>query len=70
MLVKKTVVITGDRIKDAQPGFDQRDGGAVVSMSLDDTGGRIMRQTTRENLKKRMAMMLVERTAPPCSPGP
>ncbi|HXN16098.1 MAG TPA: protein translocase subunit SecD, partial [Usitatibacter sp.] len=62
VLVKKTVVITGDRIKDAQPGFDQsRGGGAIVSMSLDDTGGRIMRQTTRENVKKRMAMMLVER---------
>jgi preprotein translocase subunit SecD len=63
VLVKKTVVITGDRIKDSQPGFDspERGGGAVVSMALDDTGGRIMRQTTRENVKKRMAMMLVER---------
>ncbi|HUP97963.1 MAG TPA: protein translocase subunit SecD [Usitatibacter sp.] len=64
VLVKKNVVITGDRIKDSQPGFDspERGGGAVVHMSLDDTGGRIMRQTTRENLKKRMAMMLVEKT--------
>ncbi|MGZ5661856.1 MAG: protein translocase subunit SecD, partial [Usitatibacter sp.] len=61
VLVKKTVVITGDRIKDAQPGFDQQHSGAIVSMQLDDTGGRIMRQTTRENVKKRMAMMLVER---------
>ncbi len=63
VLVKKTLVITGDRIKDAQPGFDQRDGRPVVSMALDDTGGRIMRQTTRENLKKRMGMMLVERNS-------
>ncbi|HEX4943057.1 MAG TPA: protein translocase subunit SecD, partial [Usitatibacteraceae bacterium] len=63
VLVKKMLVITGDRIKDAQPGFDQRDGRPVVSMSLDDTGGRIMRQTTRENLKKRMGMMLVERNS-------
>ena len=63
VIVKKNVIITGDRIKDSQPGFDspERGGGAVVSMALDDTGGRIMRQTTRENLKKRMAMMLVER---------
>jgi preprotein translocase subunit SecD len=63
VLVKKTLVITGDRIKDAQPGFEppERGGGSVVHMSLDDTGGRIMRQTTRENLKKRMAMMLVEK---------
>ena len=63
VLVRKALVITGDRIKDAQPGFDQRDGRPVVSMALDDTGGRIMRQTTRENLKKRMAMMLVERNS-------
>ncbi|HET7400577.1 MAG TPA: protein translocase subunit SecD, partial [Usitatibacter sp.] len=64
VLVRKSVVITGDRIKDAQPGFDSPDrgGGAVVQMVLDDTGGRIMRQTTRENVKKRMAMMLVEKT--------
>ena len=61
VLVKKAIVIPGDRIKDAQPGFDQQNGGAIVSMQLDDTGGRIMRQTTRENVKKRMAMMLVER---------
>jgi preprotein translocase subunit SecD len=61
VLVKKSIVIPGDRIKDAQAGFDQQHGGAIVSMQLDDTGGRIMRQTTRENTKKRMAMMLVER---------
>ncbi|MGZ5111373.1 MAG: protein translocase subunit SecD [Usitatibacter sp.] len=65
VLVKKSIVITGDRIKDSQPGFDapERGGGAVVSMALDDTGGRIVRQTTRENLKKRMAMMLVEKNS-------
>ena len=63
VLVRKALVITGDRIKDAQPGFDQRDNRPVVSMALDDTGGRIMRQTTRENLKKRMGMMLVERNS-------
>jgi preprotein translocase subunit SecD len=63
VLVKKNVIITGDRVKDSQPGFDDpsRGGGPVVHMNLDDTGGRIMRQTTRENVKKRMAMMLVEK---------
>jgi preprotein translocase subunit SecD len=63
VIVKKAVVITGDRIKDAQPGFDSRDGRPIISVKTDDTGGRIMRQTTRENLKKRMAMMLVERNS-------
>ena len=63
VIVKKAVVITGDRIKDAQPGFDSRDGRPIISVKTDDTGGRIMRQTTRDNLKKRMAMMLVERNS-------
>jgi preprotein translocase subunit SecD len=62
VLVKKGVVITGDRIKDAQPNFDQRNGGSVVAVRTDDTGGRILRQTTRDNVKKRMAMMMVEKT--------
>ena len=61
VLVKKQVVITGDRIKDAKSNFDQRDGRPVVVVRTDDTGGRIMRQVTREAVKKRMAMMLVER---------
>jgi preprotein translocase subunit SecD len=61
VLVKKQIIITGDRIKDAQPGFDNQGGGAIVRMTLDDTGGRLMRQNTRENVKKRMAMMLIEK---------
>jgi preprotein translocase subunit SecD len=61
VLVRKSIVITGDRIKDAQPSFDQRTGAPVILVKTDETGGRVMRQTTRENLKKRMAMMLVER---------
>ena len=61
VLVRKQVIITGDRIKDAQPNFDQRSGGPIVMISTDETGGRILRQVTRENVKKRMAMLLVER---------
>jgi preprotein translocase subunit SecD len=61
VLVRKQVLMTGDRIKDAQPGFDDRGGGSVVNIKTDETGGRILRQTTRENVKKRMAMMLIEK---------
>ncbi|APV50122.1 protein-export membrane protein SecD [Betaproteobacteria bacterium GR16-43] len=63
VLVKKIVLMTGDRIKDAQPGFDEH-GGSVVNIKTDETGGRILRQTTRENVKKRMAMILVEKDKP------
>jgi preprotein translocase subunit SecD len=61
VLVRKSVVITGDRIKDAQPGFDHQNNRPIVSLALDEVGGRVMRQTTRENVKKRMAMMLIEK---------
>ncbi|QJR12164.1 Protein translocase subunit SecD [Usitatibacter rugosus] len=60
VLVRKIVVMTGDRIKDAQPGFDEH-GRSAVNIKTDETGGRILRQTTRENVKKRMAMLLVEK---------
>jgi len=62
VLVKKNIVITGERITNAQPGFDDRGGGSVVNVRLDGQGGRVMRQTTRENVKKRMAILLVEKT--------
>jgi preprotein translocase subunit SecD len=62
VLVRKAVVITGERITNASANFDQQNGGAVVNVKLDSAGGRIMRQTTRENVGKRMAIMLVEKT--------
>jgi preprotein translocase subunit SecD len=62
VLVKKSIVITGDRITNAAAGFDQQSGGPTVNVRLDGAGGRIMRQTTRENVRKRMAMILVEKT--------
>jgi preprotein translocase subunit SecD len=63
VLVKKQVVITGDKVTDAQPGFDER-GQPSVSVNLDSAGGRAMLQTTRENLKKHMAMIMIEKGKP------
>src|SRR6185437_12655023 len=62
VLVRKALVIGGDRITNAQANFDQQSGGQVVNVKLDGAGGRVMRQTTRENVGKRMAIMLVEKT--------
>ena len=64
VLVKKQVVITGDKVTDAQPGFDSQTGGPTVSVRLDSVGGRAMLQTTRENLKKHMAMIMIEKGKP------
>ena len=61
LLVRKQVVLTGDRINDAQPGFDNTTGEPAVHISLDGTGARIFQQATRENINKRMAILLFEK---------
>jgi preprotein translocase subunit SecD len=61
ILVKKQVVLTGDYITDARPGLDQQSGGSVVHVDLDGRGARIFKQVTRENVGKRMAILLVEK---------
>ena len=61
LLVRRQVVLTGDRINDAQPGFDQRNNEPAVHVSLDGTGARIFKEVTRENVGKRMAIVLVEK---------
>ncbi len=61
ILVKRQVVLTGDRINDAQPGFDQRNNEPVVHMNLDGSGARIFKEVTRDNVGKRMAIVLVEK---------
>jgi len=57
---KKQVVVTGDQFVGAQSTFDQ-DQRPAVSVELNEAGGRIMRQMTRENLKKLMAIILFEK---------
>ena len=61
ILVRKQVVLTGDRINDAQPGFDNQTGEPAVHINLDGTGARIFQQVTRENVGRRMAILLFEK---------
>ena len=61
LLVKKAVALTGDYITDASPGFDQQSGQAAVHINLDGRGARIFKDVTRENVGKRMAILLVEK---------
>jgi preprotein translocase subunit SecD len=60
ILVKKEVVLTGEYITDAQPGFDQNSRSAV-HITLDGRGARIFKNITRENVGKRMAILLIEK---------
>jgi len=61
MLVKKSVVLTGDRITDAGPGVDQRNGSSVVNVTLDSRGAGIFKRVTHDNVGKRMAILLIEK---------
>jgi preprotein translocase subunit SecD len=58
--VKKQVLVTGDQFVNAQATFDQ-DQRPAVAVELNEAGGRVMRQTTRENLKRLMAIILFEK---------
>ncbi len=61
VILKKQVILTGDSLTDAQPGFDSQTQQPKVDLTVDAKGGRIMRDTSRENLKKRMAIVLFEK---------
>ena len=61
LLVKKQVVLTGDRLTDAQPGFDNQTQEPAVHLTLDAAGARIFRDVTRDNVGKRMAILLIEK---------
>ncbi|WP_153109319.1 protein translocase subunit SecD [Propionivibrio limicola] len=61
LLVKKQVLLTGDRLTDAQPGFDSQTHEPAVHLSLDSTGSRIFKELTRDNVGKRMAILLIEK---------
>ena len=61
VVVKKQVVLTGDNLTDAQPGFDSQTQEAAVHLTLDAKGARIFKDVTRENVGKRMAILLFEK---------
>ena len=61
VIVKKQVILTGESLTDAQPGFDSQTQQPKVDLTVDAKGGRIMRDTSRENVKKRMAIVLFEK---------
>jgi preprotein translocase subunit SecD len=61
VIVKKQVILTGDNLTDAQPGFDNQTQEAAVHLTLDAKGARIFRDVTRESIGKRMAIILFEK---------
>jgi len=63
ILLKKRVIITGDRITNASSGFDNDSGSPMVSVNLDGAGAHSMAKTTKANLKKPMAVVFIEHKA-------
>ena len=61
VVVKRQVLITGENLTDAQPGFDGQSQEPAVHLSVDARGARIMRDVSRDNIGKRMAILLFEK---------
>jgi preprotein translocase subunit SecD len=61
LLVRRQLVLTGDRLTDAQPGFDNQTNEPAVHLRLDGQGARVFQEVTRENINKRMAILLIEK---------
>jgi preprotein translocase subunit SecD len=61
LIVKRQVILTGENLTDAQPGFDGQTQEPAVHLTLDAKGARIFRDVTRENVGKRMAILLFEK---------
>lgn len=60
LLVRRQVVLTGENLQDAQPGRDGQTQQPAVHLTLDSKGARIFRDVTRDNIGKRMAILLFE----------
>ena len=58
--LERDVIITGERVANAAAGFDQN-GRPNVSISLDGEGGTLMSRATRNNVKRRMGVLFIER---------
>lgn len=60
ILVRRQVILTGENLQDAQPGRDHQTQQPSVNLTLDSKGARIFRDVTRDNVGKRIAILLFE----------
>ncbi len=60
LLLRRQVILTGENLQDAQPGRDHQTQQPSVNLTLDSKGARIFRDVTRDNINKRMAILLFE----------
>jgi len=60
LLLKTSVIATGENIVDAASSVDQQNNSPMVSITLDSAGGRSMLETTKEYVQHRMAVVFIE----------
>lgn len=60
VLLKRSVIVTGDQINDAAATIDQRSGSPATVVRLGSKGASRMLDTTRENVGKPMAVVFIE----------
>jgi preprotein translocase subunit SecD len=60
-LIQKNVMVSGEELVDAQPGFDQRTSEPVVNFRFNNSGARKFARVTQENVQKRFAIVLDEK---------
>jgi preprotein translocase subunit SecD len=61
IVVRKQPIITGERISSAEPAFDGQTNQPIVRVSTDSQGARVLREHTSQNIKERMAIVLIEK---------
>ncbi|MFA6904573.1 MAG: preprotein translocase subunit SecD, partial [Gallionellaceae bacterium] len=61
LLLSKQVVFTGENLTGADASIDQQNSSSVVSVKLDVKGGIAMKNASREGIKRRMAVVLIEK---------
>ena len=60
ILLKKSLIYSGDNIVDAAASLDTMTGGPIVSITLDSRGASINQRVTGENIGRRMGVVYIE----------
>jgi SecD/SecF fusion protein len=58
LVLDKRIMVSGDRLTDAQGTFNSQNGGAVVTFRFDSVGARQFGNATKDNVNRRFAIVL------------
>ncbi|MGH8618215.1 MAG: protein translocase subunit SecD [Burkholderiales bacterium] len=64
LLLARQPIITGERLTNASPSFDQQDHKPIVNIELDGQGARQMKEASTGSVGRRMAVLLIEKGKP------